>query len=257
MSEILRTEHLSKTFKGLKALHDINLSVDSEDIFGIIGPNGAGKTTYFNMITGFYPTEEGKIFFNGEELTGQKIDVFCKKGMARTFQNIRVFSAMSVLENCLVGMQKTIKEPLWSIFLRTGKHKKTENEMVEKAMGILEYLGIDKYANEVSGSLPYGAQRKVEIARALCSDPKLILLDEPTAGMNQNETMGLVELIKGIRKMGPSIIVIEHNMRFMMNLADRIAVLNFGELIACDTPAAIQSNQEVIDAYLGSNDTEG
>ena len=256
MSSILRVDHISKNFGGLKALHDINIDVTSGEIFGIIGPNGAGKTTLFNMITGFYPSSEGKIFLFDQDVTGRSIDVYCKRGIARTFQNIRVFSAMSVIDNLKVGMHNRIDTNLYHILLNTKHEKKAEKEAIDKCMDILEYLGIADLAKNLAGDLPYGKQRKVEIARALASDPKLILLDEPTAGMNPQETYELMDLIKGIRDRGPTVIVIEHNMRFMMNLAERIAVLNFGELLALDTPDKIQANPEVIEAYLGSKDDD-
>ena len=253
---ILKVDHVSKRFGGLKALQDINIEVQEGEIFGIIGPNGAGKTTLFNMITGFYPTTDGKIYFCDEDVTGKSIDVYCKKGITRTFQNIRTFTAMTVLNNLMVGMHNQIHTHLYDIMLSTPHNKKVEKEAVDKCMEILDYLGIADLANNLAGDLPYGKQRKVEIARALASDPKLILLDEPTAGMNQQETNELAELIKGIRDRGPTVIVIEHNMRFMMNLAERIAVLNFGELLALDTPDKIQANPEVIEAYLGSKDDD-
>ena len=247
MSEILKVENVSKNFAGLKALSNINITVDSDEIFGIIGPNGAGKTTLFNVISGFTEPSAGKIFFRGKDMTGKGITDYAVHGLSRTFQNIRVFSEMTVLQNITVGMHNRIHTDLLAICLNTKKQKEAERKAYERAMEILKFLEIDKFANEYAGSLPYGTQRLVEIGRALASDPVLLLLDEPTAGMNEQETMELMELIKRIHKDGPTVIVIEHNMKFMMNLCHRITVLNFGEMLMTGIPSEVQSNPQVIE----------
>lgn len=252
MSAILKTEYLTKNFGGLKALSNINIEIQEGEIFGIIGPNGAGKTTLFNVITGFYPPDAGEIQLFGERMTGKPIHEFCSRGIARTFQNIRIFPDMTVMDNLKVGMHNRVQTNLPRILLNTRKERQCEQTVVDCCIKILEYLGIADLAYQFAGGLSYGKQRKVEIGRALASDPKLILLDEPTAGMNPQETFELMDLIKGIRERGHTVVVIEHNIRFMMSLTERIAVLNFGELLALDTPDKIQKNLEVIEAYLGS-----
>lgn len=251
MGSILKIEDISKDFNGLKALSHVSLEVNEQEIFGIIGPNGAGKTTLFNVISGFNHPTSGKVFFAGKDMTGKGITDYCVNGLARTFQNIRVFGEMTVIENLQVGMHNTINTNLLNITLNTRKEKESEKKTTEKCMDILKYLKIDHLANEYATNLSYGYQRKVEIGRALASSPRLILLDEPSAGMNENETMALMELIRGIRNRGIAIIVIEHNIKFMLSLCKRIAVLNFGSLLALDEPEKIQKNPQVIEAYLG------
>ena len=254
MAELLRIEHLCMNFSGLKALDGISLTVHDDEIFGIIGPNGAGKTTLFNNITGFNQPTSGRMFLEGEDMTGKNTTAFCLKGIARTFQNIRVFGQMSVLENVLVGMHKNMQANLFEIILKTPRQKKEERKAREDAMEMLHFLGIEDAADEMAGSLPYGTQRKVEIARALVSRPKLLLLDEPTAGMNPQETDDLMHLIAQIRKRGPAVTVIEHNIKFMLTLCDRIAVLNFGKLLALDVPEKVAVNPEVVAAYIGEEE---
>ncbi len=256
MSTMYQIERLSKNFGGLKALSNINIEIQEGEIFGIIGPNGAGKTTLFNVMTGFYPPDGGDITLFGQRMTGKPIHEFCRRGIARTFQNIRIFSDMTVLDNLKVGMHNRVHTNLARILLKTAKEQQNERSVVDHCMGILEYLGIADLANKFAGDLSYGKQRRVEIGRALASDPKLILLDEPTAGMNPQETMELMNLINGIRDKGHTVVVIEHNMRFMMSLTERIAVLNFGELLALGTPDQIQRNPEVIEAYLGNRGSD-
>jgi branched-chain amino acid transport system ATP-binding protein len=254
MAAILKTENLTKHFGGLRAVDGVNIEVEKNEIYGIIGPNGAGKTTFFNIISGFDKPTEGKIFFNDQLMTGKNITQYCEKGMARTFQNIRVFSDISVLENLEVGMHKHINTHLFNIVFNTSTQKKMEKVAREKCMEILKFLGVEKFANEYAGNLPYGTQRLVEIARAMASEPDLLLLDEPSAGMNQQETIELMNLVYKIRNIGPTIIVIEHNMHFIMNLCERIAVLCFGELLTVGKPVEVQSNPTVIEAYLGSEE---
>lgn len=254
MSEMLKIEHLGVSFDGLKALDDISLAVPDDEIFGLLGPNGAGKTTFFNAITGFTTPTAGTVHFFGKDVTNLNTTEHCKEGMARTFQNIRVFAQITVLENVLVGMHKNLKANIFQIFLRTAAQKEEEKRAIEKAHEILKLLEIDHVANEIAGSLPYGTQRKVEIARALASDPRMLLLDEPTAGMNPQETDGLMFLIEKIRKKGPAIVVIEHNIKFMLGLCDHIAVLNFGKLIAFDEPEKVANDPQVIEAYIGAEE---
>jgi len=254
MIELLRTEHLSKSFGGLKALSNIDITVYKNEIFGIIGPNGAGKTTLFNNITGFNVPSEGKVYLDGKDMTGKNTTMFCKEGIARTFQNIRVFSQMTVLGNVLVGMHKNMTSNMFQIFLKTPSQKREERAAHDKAHEVLKFLGIDDVADRLANCLPYGTQRKVEIARALISGPKLLLLDEPTAGMNPQETDDLMHLIAQIRDLNITIIVIEHNIKFMVNLCDRMAVLNFGQLLALDIPGKIKTNPEVIKAYIGEGE---
>ena len=256
MKEILKIENVSKNFSGLKALSDVSLEIYEDEIFGLIGPNGAGKTTLFNAVSGFSMPSSGKVYFNGKDKTGKKTTDYALEGLARTFQNIRVFSKMTVLENVAVGMHKNVHTDLFSICMNNKKQKEAEKQASEKAMEILRFLKIERFADETAGNLPYGTQRLVEIARALASEPKLLLLDEPTAGMNQQETMELMMLIQEIRKQGPAVLVIEHNMKFMMSLCHRIAVLNFGQLLTLGEPVAVQNDPQVIEAYLGNSEEE-
>ncbi len=256
MAAILKIDNVCKNFAGLKALEGINLEINDDEIFGLIGPNGAGKTTLFNAVSGFSGPSSGEVYFCGENYTKRPTLDYCVNGLARTFQNIRVFGDMSVIENLKVGMHKNIKTNLFDTVIHNKKQKEEEKAAEEKCKEIMEFLGITDVAGEYAASLPYGTQRLVEIGRALASDPKLILLDEPTAGMNEQETMALMELIKKIRKRGPAVLVIEHNMKFMMNLCDRIAVLNFGRLLTVGTPEEVQNNPEVIEAYLGKEEEE-
>lgn len=252
MAELLRIENMGKRFGGLNALSDISFTVNDDEIFGVIGPNGAGKTTFFNCVTGFDPPTQGRVFFCGEETTRFNVTKYCSKGMSRTFQNLRVFGQMDVLNNVLAGMHKHMKARLLDIVLDDKRIREEKRTSMEKAHEIIEFMGLTEAKGELAGSLPYGTQRRLEIARALAGDPKVILLDEPTAGMNPQETDELMHLIKRIHKLGPAVIVIEHNIRFMMNLVDRLAVFNFGRLLDCNVPEVIQNNPEVIEAYLGS-----
>lgn len=255
MREIMKLENVSKHFQGLKAVDEVSFTVRDDEIFGLIGPNGAGKTTLFNLMTGFYEPTAGKVIFDGKDMSGKKVHEFSHAGLARTFQNIRVFSKMSVEENLLVGMHNTYHPGVWNVLLNTKKQRQTEQEIRDRASDILKYLHIDEYAQDVAGSLPYGIQRKVEIGRALASSPKMLLLDEPTAGMNDNETMELADLIRDIfHSKHIAVLVIEHNMQFITGLTQKIAVLSFGKLIALGTADEVLNNQEVIDAYLGEED---
>lgn len=256
MEKILEITGITKQFGGLYALSDVNIEVLKGEIFGIIGPNGAGKTTLFNVISGFDTATSGEVRYCGKNVTRKNVYEHCVLGLSRTFQNIRIFKEMTVLDNLKVGMHNRIHTSLHNVLFNDKKEKNEEKRALERAHEILCYLGIDDVADEMASNLSYGSQRKVEIGRALASEPNLILLDEPSAGMNQSETLELMELIRGIREQGITIIVIEHNMQFMMNLCDRIAVLNFGRLLTVGKPQEIQTNQEVIDAYLGRSEED-
>jgi branched-chain amino acid transport system ATP-binding protein len=255
MSKLLRTENISKYFGGVKALVDVNMEIRSDEILGIIGPNGAGKTTLFNVLTGFDKPNKGRVFCYDKDVTGKPVHEMCKLGMGRTFQNIRLFGQMKVIDNLVVGMHTKLFVSLVEVVLNSKSGQLKEISAYKKAHEILKYLKIDDVAFELASNLPYGKQRKVEIARALASQPKLLLLDEPSAGMNPKETEELIELIEGIKdNFGPIIIIIEHNMQLIMGISDRIIVLNFGEKIAEGTPKEIQNNKLVIEAYLGQEE---
>jgi branched-chain amino acid transport system ATP-binding protein len=233
------------------------MEVNDHEILGIIGPNGAGKTTLFNVLTGFDRPTGGKVYCYEQEVTNKPVHEMCKLGIGRTFQNIRLFGQMNVIDNLVVGMHTKLLINLVEIVLNSKSNRFKESQAYVKAHEILNYLKIDDVAFELAGNLPYGTQRKIEIARALSSQPKLLLLDEPSAGMNTKETGELMELIGGAKdKFGPAIVVIEHNMQLAMGISDRILVLNFGEKIAEGTPKEMQNNKLVIEAYLGEEEEE-
>ncbi len=236
MSDImLKTENLGISFGGLKAVQDVNLNIKKKQLYGLVGPNGAGKTTVFNLLTGVYQPTTGDFYLDGEKLTGKTEEVINRKGIARTFQNIRLFSNMSVIRNVMVGLANRPEyrcNPFTSM-LRLPGHFKTEVEMREKAKEILRIFGLEEERNNLSCNLPYGKQRKLEIARALATDPKLLLLDEPAAGMNPNETADLMNIVRFIRdNYDMTILLIEHDMKFVSGLCDEITVLNFGTELA-------------------------
>lgn len=252
---LLQLQNVVKKFGGVTASSNISFGVNAGEIFGIIGPNGAGKTTLFNLITGVYQVTTGDILFEGSSIEGKKPHQITTLGIARTFQNIRLFSQMTVLENVLVGHHDRLKSGLWASVFHTPGQKKEEKEARDEAMKLLQFVGLEKDVERIASELPYGKQRKLEIARAMATDPKLLLLDEPAAGMNDSETAALGDLIRGLRDtFHVSIILIEHDMKLMMKLCDRLVVVNFGEKLAEGTPQEIQGNKAVIEAYLGKDD---
>jgi len=249
---LLNATRVVKRFGGLTAVNKMDFSLEKGEIVSIIGPNGAGKTTFFNTMTGIYKPEEGQIIFNGKSLLGLRPDQIATRGISRTFQNIRLFNNMTVIENILVGMYIHLKQSPVDVLLRLTAFKKEEDAAEKKAEEVMNYVGLKDVGNELAKNLPYGAQRRVEIARALAADPLLLLLDEPTAGMNPLETEDAIKLFRRIRdEKGVTVLLIEHDMRVVMNISERISVMDYGEKIAEGTPAEIRSNQHVIEAYLG------
>jgi len=248
----LTLRNVTRRFGGLVAVDQLDMVVPEGKILSLIGPNGAGKTTVFNMITGVYPPSTGDILYKGERLNSYKSSRIIGLGIARTFQNIRLFKSMTVVENVQVGMHcRTRSGPIRAL-LKTPSEKKEEREILEKSMEILKSLNLDKYAGEYASNLPYGDQRRLEIARAIATNPKLLLLDEPAAGMNPSETVELMELILRLRDSGYTIFLVEHDMKLVMGISEIVVVLDHGQKIAEGTPKEIQSNEKVIQAYLGS-----
>lgn len=252
---ILTAENVTMRFGGVTAVSDLSLKVDEGSIVGVIGPNGAGKTTLFNVLSGFYTPQEGDVRFAGKSICGRKPFEICRMGMARTFQNIRLSPHMSVLENVMVGCHVRRRCPWWMAPLGLPTYYKEEKAITDKARDLVEHLNLAEYMDEKAGSLPYGAQRRLEIARALATEPRLLLLDEPAAGMNPQETNELKDLVLQIRAdRDLSILLIEHDMGMVMSLSDRIYVMEYGSRIAAGTPAEVRSNPRVIQAYLGESE---
>ena len=249
---LLETKNLGISFGGLRAVNAFDISVEKGQLYGLIGPNGAGKTTIFNLLTGVYQPDEGAILLDGLNLTGKKTIDICKAGIARTFQNIRLFGDMSVLDNVKVGLHNHYPYSTFEGILRLPRFYKVEREMNEKAMELLKVFGLEEYADYKAENLPYGQQRKLEIARAMATEPKLLLLDEPAAGMNPNETKELMDTIRFVRDhFDMTILLIEHDMKLVSGICEKLTVLNFGEVLAQGDTQDVLNNPEVITAYLG------
>ncbi|MBP9501854.1 MAG: ABC transporter ATP-binding protein [Candidatus Promineofilum sp.] len=252
MSNILETTNVTKRFGGLTAVNDLSFAIPKGSIVSIIGPNGAGKTTFFNCITGFYKINEGDIVFDGQSIKGRSPDQITKLGIARTYQNIRLFSNMSAIENILVGMEPRLHSPWYGPVFGLRGTKDEEEKAVIEANQLLNFVSLRGKGDTLSRNLPYGDQRRLEIARALGGNPKLLLLDEPTAGMNPRETAETTEFIRNLRdEVGITVLLIEHDMRVVMGISEDITVLDYGEKIAQGTPVQIQGNARVVEAYLG------
>lgn len=251
MTPLLETRGLSKTFGGLKAVQKVDLTVDTNRIVSVIGPNGAGKTTFFNCLSGIYRADGGSIMLAGRDITGRPPHQVARLGMSRTFQNIRLFPEMTVLENVMVAQFMHRSLSPWQLLLHTAHFRKEEKQNSDEAFEFLEFVGLDRYAQTISSNLAYGLQRRLEIARALATRPRLLLLDEPAAGMNPQETVEMVHLISRIREKGLAILLIEHHMKVVMTISDEILVLDHGVPIAHGTPEAVRNDPQVIKAYLG------
>ncbi len=251
---LLGLHNLTKTFGGLVAVGDVSFDVEENSIVGLIGPNGAGKTTTFNIITGNYKPDTGEVIFDGRNITGRPPHDIVRMGIARTFQNIRLFQDMSVLENVLAGRHCRMKAGLLASMFRPPRQRREERSAVERAMRELAFVGLDARYDEPAGNLSYGNQRLLEIARALASEPRFLILDEPAGGMNDQETAELILLIRAVQERGITVLLIEHDMNLVMRVCDRLVVLEYGAMLAEGTPAEIKRNPQVIEAYLGAED---
>ncbi len=251
MESILSINKLTKSFGGLMAINEVSAQVPKGKIFGIIGPNGAGKTTLFNMLTGIYQPNQGQVFFGSMNITGEPAHRIAFLGICRTFQNLRLFRKLTALENVMAGFHTSTRGSIWDCLLSTRQARKEKEEAIVRSLQLLHYVGLSEKYDTVSSDLPYGDQKLLEIARALAMRPKLLLLDEPSSGMNPSETNHLIKLIRDINHAGISVMVIEHNMKVIMEISHQIMVLDHGLKIAEDDPASIRKNEKVISAYLG------